>query len=531
MSSILNWLASSKNSPNGFGFLTPSYAREILDLVTSDSDIRKSIQFGASVDEMKKSIDMGAISGDQSADLMKALMAGYDVGGTTQANFAALRIENLQDFMAILTAQERHIALLKHPKLAQPHIRTTAYEYVRQTAIGNTDYQWRSEGELGDEEEGTEDRRVALCKYQSIVGSYSLVATLVNAMVSPEVLSTRQRLLSMRITKERSLFMGNARLGLNGVEGMEPDGIETIVTRDVGAANIVNCWGQPMTNLHLDNAVEIIRSPGFGFASDVLIPHVIWKDFSAEFMPNFQWRPGDVGKNNEMNVGMMVRSVPTTTGELDFTPIHLYQGLTMETPLAASMTRAPTPAPAVTIASVATGTGQWANALGAAGGTVEYRASLCNRYGESTAPVTVPASLAIGAGAVTNSARITVTNPAAGYNAPVPNYVKIYARYTNALGVVSAWGCISRSPITTLVGGAASLVYDDNGTSMPGTYRAFVLDFQPTTYQAPQLMETSKIELPMLTLSKQAAYANFWWGMSEAPLRIVMISNIGRRTS
>lgn len=530
MSALLNWLAGN-NFTSGFGRLSPGHAREILGVVLSDNEMKKSIQFGASLGEMSKAIEMGAVNSDQSIDIMKALMAGYDVGGTTQANFGALRIENLQDFMAILTQQERHIRLLKHPKLAQPNIRTTAYEYVRQTALGNTDYQWRAEGELGDEEEGTEDRRVALCKYQSIVGSYSLVATLVNAMMSPEVLTTRQRLLSMRVTKERALFRGNALLGLNGIQGMEPDGIETIVARDAGLANVVNCLGQPMTNLHLDNAVEIIRSPGMGFATDVLLPHVIWKDFSAEFMPNFQFRPGDVGKNNEMKVGMMVNSVPTTTGDLEFTPIHLYQGLTMETPLGAAMPKAPTPAPAVTIALVATGLGQWANALGAAGGTVEYRVSLANRYGESTAPVTVPASLAIGVPQLTNTARITITNPGAGYASPVPSFACIYARYTNTFGVVSAWGCIARVPITTLLGGAASLVYDDIGLAMPGTYRAWVLDFQPTTYQAPQLMETSKIELPMLTLAKQAAYVNFWWGMSEAPLRIVEIRNIGRRTS
>lgn len=471
----------------------------------------------------------GTLTPDRSAELMKALQTGYDVGGTTQTGGAAIRIESLEQYLAILTETEKQIVFLNHKKLATPTILTTAHEYARRTGLGDSDSQFLLEGEMPEEEEETIDRQVALCKFQGIIGAYTIVSDLVKNIVTPEVEVTNARTMSMRKVKERMMFMGNAKLGLNGVEGTEPDGLETYVTRDGTADHTINCWGSTVNQQHLKNANAVIRDYN-GFATDIIMPNDVWDDYADEYLPNFQHRPADWKGGNVLNVGWKITAIETATGSLDFSGLFLYGGLTRKTPVASANAKAPSPTPTVTVASVAAGTGLWANPYPTANVTVEYRVALGNRFGESTAAVTAPASLTFAAGS-TNVGRVTITNPAAGYAGIPPTYAAIYARHTPVGGSVTAWGCIGRVPITTIAGGATSLTWDDIGTDMPGTYRCWVLDFQPQVFQAPQLLPFSKIELPLLTLSKRAAYVNFWWTESKIPRRIVMVKNVGRRSA
>jgi len=470
----------------------------------------------------------GALTPNRSAELMKAISSGYDVGGTSQTGGAAIRIENMEQYLAILTETERQITFLKNKKLATPTIMTTAHEYARRTALGDSDNQFLLEGEMPEEEEETIDRLVSLCKYQGVIGAHTMVSGLVNNIVDPEVETTAARTMSMRKVKERMMFMGNAKLGLNGAEGVEPDGMETYITRDGTSDHVINAWNQPINQQHLKNANAVIRNYN-GFATDVIMPNDVWDDYADEYMPNFQHRPGDQ-KGGALNVGWKITAIETATGSLDFNGLWLYSGLTRKTPVTVAKTRAPAPAPTVTVAAAATGTGQWANTFATLGGTREYRVALGNRFGESLAAVTAPTSLTFAA-AATTSGRVTITNPAGGYAGTPPAYAAIYARDTATGGTATAWGCIGRVPITTITAGAASLVWDDDGEDIPGTYRTWILEFAPHVFKAPQLLPFSKIVLPLLTLSKRAAYVNFWWTESQIPRRMVMVKNIARRTA
>lgn len=477
--------------------------------------------------QLLSGVGLGSIHPSKQQELLKALTSGYDVGGTTQAGGAAIRIESMLPYLSVLTEQARHIVFWN--MVSKPTAYSTAVEYARRTALGpEYDQGFYGEGELPETEDETLDRLVALVKFQGVTKERTMVADLVRSIVNPQQEVTDTGTMSMLRRAEQALFMGNAKLGLNGAEGVEPDGIETYITRDGAAANQINCWGDPLTEQHVSDAAQVVRG-AFGFADKVLVPHPVWEDYAKEYLPNFQHRPGDL-KGGALNVGFVISQIEATTGPMSFHGIHLYNGLTMVTPNTQSSSKAPTPNPTVVPTSVATGTGSWGSSLGAAGGSVEYQVSLANRFGRQTPFVSAPASLAIGAGALTNSARITITNPAGGYSGYPPTHVVIYRRDTIGTAV-SPWGCVARVPLTTVTAGAASLIWDDDGEDMPGTYRCWVMDLKPEVFTAPQLLPFSKIELPLLTLSNRFALVQFWCTQSSIPNRMVMIKNIGRRTA
>jgi len=462
--------------------------------------------------------------------LAKALDSGYDVGGATQTDGDAWKLESLEKTLALLTARDEHIQFYK--ALPKPPARATAIEYARRTSVGTRGGGWLASGELPPSHDASYDRSVALVKYLGDVREIKMPFLLVDTLVDQRAETTASGTQWVMETLERALFKGNAKLGVAGAEFEEIDGLETYISRDADAANTINLWGSPLEEGNIRNAGQVVIAAR-GHANKMFAPVQVLEDYSAAYLKH-QYIP-QPNNSGGMTMGMEVNKLKTVGGTYSLNPIFMYEGLTMETPPTAAAALAPSPDPAPVITGlVAAGTGLWGNSLGltAAGagssGTVAYQVGYGNKYGESIPVVSVAATQAILFAQMTNTVRLTITNPAGFVNAPT--YAAIYRRDTNADGDISAWGCVARVALTSAVPGAVGLVWDDTGVNMPGTYRAWLGEMTPDVCHLSQLLPFTRIALPALSLAERFALVMFVSFIMRIPNRWVEFRNIGRRT-
>lgn len=464
--------------------------------------------------------------------LRKALADGHDVGGTSQTGAGAFKIEDLDNTIAVLTEQERHIVYLKD--LAHMPATGTTVEFGRRTALAAEHGPFISEGELPTEGNDVYDRATALVKYLGTVRSVTMQAQMTRHVVSPMQEAVEAGSMFVMRALERYLFKGNSKLGLAGAEFDEFDGLETVIETAHASTgvHVSNLWGRALEEEDLRDAGQTIIDY-HGNATDIYIPFTAAEDLAKSFLRHYMHTPRDQRGSGALDVGFSLNKLNTLGGTYMFKPIYLYRGLTREQPVSAASSRAPSPAPTVTIAISVTGTGQWEDSLDIAtaadSGSVEYKVALGNKYGESTAVVSAPASQAISYANRVNSVAVTVTNPAGGYiNAP--KYASIYRRDTDADGNVSDWGCVKRISLTSVTGGATGVTFTDNGEDMPGTYRCWVIQRETPIIRLDELMPISRIPLPREGFADRFAIAAFVTPVYRDPYKLTMIKNIGRRT-
>jgi len=472
----------------------------------------------------------GAMSGDEFEMLRKAIDSGYDVGGASQAGGAAWRLEFLENTLAILTQQNRHIVFYNDvPKVAAT---STAIEYARRTSLGSDMMGgWYSSGELPLSHDSDYDRQVGLIKFLGDVREIKMPFLLVRTLVDQRNEVTQSGTLWLLSNLERTLFKGNAKLGVAGAEFEEIDGLETYVERDAPADNVINLHGQPLEEGHIRNAGQVVVS-NYGVGSHIYAPTEVLEDYSASYLKQ-QFIPTPVAGGG-IAAGMKVDRLMTVGGDYMLRPLFLYKGLTRETPPTQAALNAPSPDPSVAITGlIASSDGDWGNSLGlnsagaGSAGQAEYQASFGNKFGEGVPVLSSPASIAVPYADRQKKVRITITNPAGFVNAPA--FISIYRRDTYADGTASPWGCVKRLPVSALTPGATT-VWDDDGSDMPGMSRAFFGELNQNVLHMSQLLPFTRIPLPALALAERFALVMFVALIMRIPNRWVMFKNIGRRT-
>jgi hypothetical protein len=489
---------------------------------------------------MSGNTGFGALGADEFDQLRKAIDGGYDVGGASQVGGGAWRLEFLEQTLAILTQQQRHIVF--YTDLPKPPATSTAIEYARRTGLGDMQGGWYSSGELPLSHDAEYDRQVALVKFLGDVREIKMPFLLTKTLVDQRAETTQAGTLYLLSLLERTLFKGNAKLGVNGAEFEEIDGLETVVQRDAPATNIINLFGAPLEEGHVRNAGQVVVA-NYGFGTHVYAPSEICEDYSAAYLKH-QFIPTPVAGGGGIAVGMAVDRIRTVGGDYQLRPLFLYKGLTREMPKTSAPVQAPAPAPTVAITgfTIATG-GFWGNSLGLTGlgagssGTVEYKVAYANKYGETVAVVPSPASQAIAYADRAKKVRLTIVNPA-GFTS-VPTHLCIYRRDTAGDGTVSFpsgdgvnfnFGCVARVALASIAAGA-SQTWDDDGGNMPGTYRAWFGEMNQNVLHLSMLLPFTRIPLPALALAERFALVMFPSFIMRIPNRWVEFRNIGRRTT
>lgn len=471
----------------------------------------------------------GAMSGDEFEMLRKAIDSGYDVGGATQAGGAAWRLEFLENTLAILTQQARHIVFYNDiPKVPAT---STAVEYARRTGLGDMMGGWYASGELPLSHDSEYDRQVGLIKFLGDVREIKMPFLLVRTLVDQRNEVTQAGTLWLLSNLERTLFKGNAKLGVAGAEFEEIDGMETYIERDAPADNIINLYGAPLEEGHIRNAGQVVIA-GHGVGSHIYAPTEILEDYSASYLKQ-QFIPTPVAGGG-LAAGLRIDRLMTVGGDYLLRPLFLYKGLTRELPSISASSSAPAPSPTVVLTGFQASTlGEWGNSigLGAAGvgsaGLVEYQVAYGNKFGEQVPTLAAPASLAVPYANRDDLIRITVTNPAGFVSEP--KYISVYRRDTYADGTQSPWGCVKRMPVANVTPGGTT-VFDDDGSDMPGMARAFFGELNQNVIHMSQLLPFTRIPLPALSLAERFALVMFVAMIMRITNRWVMFKNVGRRT-
>jgi hypothetical protein len=470
----------------------------------------------------------GALAASEFEALRKAISSGYDVGGATQTGGGAWRLEFLENTMAILTHKMKHIVFWND--LPKPTAKSTAVEYSRRVTNGSESGGWHLEGQLPEGHDATYDRKVALVKYLGDVREITMPFLLSDTLVNQRQETTESGTMWLLRVLERSLFKGNAKLGVASAESVEIDGLETYISRDASASNRINLWGQPIEEGNIRNGGQVIVD-AYGNATHVYMPSEVCEDFSQSYTRSQLISLPTPGGG--LTAGMNVNKISTIAGEYDLRPLFLYKGLTREVPVVTAATNAPTPDPSVAITgfTVTTG-GNWGNSLGltdagaGSSASVEYKVAYGNQYGESVAVVTAPTSQTIAFADLAKQVRLTVTNPVFS---SAPTFFSVYRRDTNASGVQSAWGCVARIALASTAAGATQ-TWDDDGSDMPGTYRCWMGELTPDVLHASQLLPFTRIPLPALSLTERFALVVFVSFIMRQPNKWVEFRNVGRRT-
>jgi hypothetical protein len=465
--------------------------------------------------------------------LRKALTTGYDIGGTSQVGGGAMRLESLDNTLAILTEREHQLTFQK--KLARKPATSTAVEFSQRTALAAENGGWLQEGELPEERDDTYARRAAFVKYLGTVKNVTMPAQLAEHVVDNVQEATAAGSMWVARNLERSLFMGDNLLGLSSAEYVEICGLERYIERDAHATSgvhVQNLWGRALEEQDLRDAGQTVVDY-HGFATDVFMPTRILEDYALSYLPYFQHRPSDQAADGNISVGFALKKLNTVSGDYAFNPVYLYGGETREVAPVTISARAPAPAITCTAVIAATGTASWENSLGievaADSGSVSYTVSVRNQYGGATAVAPTGGAVAISFANRVNSVRITITNPAGGYT-QAPTHAAIYRRDTNADGDISDWGMVHRISLTSVVGGATGITWDDDGEDMPGTYRCWMGQFSPDLITLRELLPFTRIPLPQIALSTRFALVSFCALVVRDAFKFVQIKNIGRRT-
>jgi len=471
----------------------------------------------------------GAMSGDEFEMLRKAIDSGYDVGGDTQTGGGAWRLEFLENTLAILTQQMRHISFWNDiPKVPAT---STAIEYARRSALGLEQGGWYASGELPLSHDSDYDRKVALVKFLGDVREIKMPFLLTRTLVDQRAEVTQAGTLWLLSILERSLFRGNAKLGVGGAEFEEIDGLETFISRDAPADNIINLGGSPLEEGHIRNAGQVVIA-NYGVGTHIYAPSEILEDYSASYLKQ-QYIPTPVAGGG-VAAGMRVDRLYTAGGDYLLRPLFLYKGCTRELPKTSAPTESPAPNPTVAIAGIqASTTGQWGTALGlnaagaGASGSVEYQVAYANKFGEALAVLSSPTSQAVTYAQRDDHVRITITNPSGFTQAPT--HFVVYRRDTYADGTVSPWGQVARVALDSVAAGA-SQNWDDDGAHMPGMAKAWFMELNQNVMHVSQLLPFTRIPLPALTLAERFALVMFLSFVMRIPNRVVEFRNIGRRT-
>lgn len=456
----------------------------------------------------------------------KAISAGHTYGGTDQTGGASMRVEYLDNTLADLAEKKRQIVFMND--IAKRQATSTVVEYVQKSALGfDRDGGWVDEGELPPEDDPSYARKVALIKYLGTTRSITLVQQLTRNIVQQNAESIETGIMWVMKQLERYSFKGNAKLGFNGNEFVEPDGLETYIERDASADHVINNYGDAILEEQIRDAGQVIVGYN-GFATHAYLPQPIKEDYCKAYLPHY-YVTQDGSKDRSF--GYRAKELTTEGGDYALRGLYLYNGLTREQPPTTVSTNAPTPLPTVSVALQAATDGKWDQSLGVTAslsGSVSYRVTLGNKYGESS--YVASSAQAITNADIAKNVRVTITNPGTSYGQS-PTYAAIYRQDTNGDGSISTWGCVKRLSLTSLTVGGTAVTWDDNGTDMPGTYRAWVGSMDPMVIRHEELLRISNIVMPKVAFANRNAIATFCAQVCRIPVHWTMIKNIGRRTT
>lgn len=410
---------------------------------------------------------------------------GYANGVAGQVNGAALQVESLENSLKVLTYSEKNVVFWK--KIFKSPAYSTVEEYNQLNSYGSEGGGFVGEGMLPDVEDSNYQRKASFVKFLGTTRSVTHPMTLVNTAHGDVIsLENKNGILWLMKKLETGLFWGDSSLAANGAEGVQFDGLNTLI--DPG--NVIDLRGGELEDYHINWGAQMILE-NYGTPTDLFLPYETLSKFSQAFFP--KERVIMPTANGGYQAGLVVNDFQTHGGPVHFNPDLFLQKTAALPTVATGGSNSPSIPDSIT-AAVSTGTGNDAvGSFAASGaGTYNYYVTAVNRHGESLP--SAAATLALTSGDLAKSVTLTIKN--ATSMTVSPEWFRIYRTEANGTKAY----CIMEVPASTTVAASTITVYDKNDT-MPNTLTSFMGDFTPDVIQFKQLAPMMKMNLATLAPS------------------------------
>ncbi|CAK0763494.1 conserved hypothetical protein [Gammaproteobacteria bacterium] len=421
----------------------------------------------------------GISSAAEFDELNKALEVGYTASPSSGGN--ALRVESLEGTLVSTTFDAKHCVLWQMINKVPAY--STVEEYNQLTDYGADGYGFVPAGEKPEEDDSTFARQKDFVKYlgttRSVQHQATLVRTVLNDAIATENISGTMKILR---DVENSLFWGNRALKYNypTLEGLEFNGLNQMID----SSNYLDMAGLDLSEGAFEDAAEIVAD-GYGDPTHMFIGLKAAKEFSKSMLPKGRvMYPADSGG---IAAGAVVKEVVTTSGTVQLAPskfLNLGRSAKVTCPSAASSTKAPTAPASITPGSMTGSTGKF---HAAQQGATYFKATACNRYGESV-PTAASSLLTITSSDLAKYVPLTIANAASVVTAP--EWYNIYC--TEASG--TTYYLIAQVAASSQANNGTT-VHNYNGLIMANTGTAFIGDMSPDILLVKQLAPLMKMDL------------------------------------
>jgi hypothetical protein len=455
------------------------------------------------------------------ADLRKALDAGYDIPATSGGiSGSALRVESLESSLKVITYQMANIKFWqKIPKLPAY---STVEEYNQLVSYGSDAGAFTPAGEIGEYDDATYSRKVALVKFlqtvRKVTHPMALVRTAHGDVVGNEV---RNGIMWLIGKLEFYLFWGDRSLRYNfpTAEGYEFDGLNKLIDSSM----VLDCRGDTLHEDTLETASNMVIE-NYGLPTDILLGTKPLADLAKVMFP----KERIVVPYREGTIGVPLNTFVSQGGSLTFNPDvflrkrYVTPGTTGATSAKAPLTPTLTSATRNATGGTPSTTGDWAK-TGNGWGTYYYTATACNRYGES-APASAGVAISAPIQADTDYVAVIVTNNA--NVTVVPEWINVYRTVAGGTST-SPHYLIHQFAATTQAGSTAHTTWNDLNSICANTHRAFLGQMTPDVIAFKQLAPLMKMDLAVVEPSIRWAQLLYGTPILGAPKKWVQIKNIG----
>lgn len=415
--------------------------------------------------------------------LNKALETGgsaYANGVTGQVNGAALQVESLESSLKVLTFTDQHVKMWK--KIAKTPAYSTVEEYNQLLSYGSDGGGFLPEGVLPETQDSEYRRQASFVKFLGTTREVTHPMTLVRSAHGDVIARENQNGIQWLMKKlEHGLFWGNSKLAAPGKEGVQFDGLNTLID----AENTYDCAGKELKDTDINYGSQMILE-NYGTPTDFFLPYEVLSEFSQTYFPKERVIMPTAGQGYQ--AGLVVNKFQTHGGAVEFNPDLFLQKTKPLSPNATGGIKAPTAPASVVVAVNGTEVGAEFGKSGA--GTYEYSVTACNRFGESV-PTAAGSSVAITSSELGKGIEVKITNATAMVSEP--EYFRIYR--TEKDGKTKY--CIAEVPAANVSAGGVTTFLDKNET-MPNTYTAFMGEFTPEVLAFKQLAPIMKMDLALL---------------------------------
>lgn len=482
---------------------------------------------------------------EQVTELMKAMSAGDQTGRELNGQItsgSSLKVESLEPALKVLTSTDQHIKFWK--MIPKQKAYNTVEEFNQLVDYGMDIGIFNNEGETPQFTDSQYRRESVKIKYMGVAGEVTHPFMLVKLQpgvgeaLAQEV-QNKMIFLTRAVNKDlptadshliSNQFDGIFRQHFVGITGHT--GAMTVNALDSywGATNVIDARGAFLTDAMVEDATHAVVNDGFGVASQIIAPPVVFNDYVKQFHESKRVMVNNpVAATQSGVMGQAVNTIVTQFGNIDVTSDIFYDYKKSRTynegATSAKAPNAITPDGSTPVAAV---NDSASTKFGTAyAGSYFYAVAAKNRFGESAMTILSTSATAISA---TQSADLLFTNSDGSYAA------ESFVIYRTEAGVSNYQTAkfypifeINKAELTAgYDGGVAGYVRDRN-RSIPNTYTATIFDNTPDVYAFKQLAPMMRMDLAVTSPSRRFMVLLYGTPVLYAPKKKAVIKNIGKR--